>query len=586
MANAGFRGFCLLAIATVFAAGCQKKAPDEATAGDKPVVAAGAAGPDLIIRGGPILTMEGDTAAYVEAVVVDDGKIAFAGAEAEALKLKADGTVVKDLGGKALLPGFIDPHGHMIGGGVQSVSANLLAPPDGAVTDIPSLLATMKDWFAKNTEGATKANLILGFGYDNSQLKEQRHPTKEELDEVSKDIPVLVIHQSSHLASMNSAALKVVGYDSTTQDPAGGVIQRKPGTTEPNGTVEETAFNGALLKLASGVGPESIPGFIAAGAKLWAKYGYTTAQEGRAVPSQVAALRKAADAGLLPIDVAAYVDVQAARDFAKENFSAEYRNHFRVAGVKLGIDGSPQGFTAWRDKPYYAPVGNYPKGYSGYAAAAPEQVNDAVDWAYANNMQILVHAGGEKALDAFIDAATAAEAKHGKADRRPVLIHGHFERPDQVAKVVALGIVPSLFPMHTFYWGDWHHDHTVGPEAAQNISPTMWYRKAGAIFTTHHDAPVAFPDSMRVLDATVNRVSRSGRVIGPDQRVDTYTALRAMTIWAAYQQFEEGTKGSIKPGKLADFVVLSADPLKTEPRQLASLKVGDNRGITPATGRE
>jgi predicted amidohydrolase YtcJ len=140
--------------------------------------------------------------------------------------------------------------------------------------------------------------------------------------------------------------------------------------------------------------------------------------------------------------------------------------------------------------------------------------------------------------------------------------------------------------MHTFYWGDWHYEHTVGPEAAQNISPTGWYRKLGSIFTTHHDAPVAFPDSMRVLDATVNRVTRSGRVLGPDQRVDAYTALKAMTIWPVYQHFEEASKGSIKASKLADFVVLSADPLKTEPRKLASLKVvetiKEGRTVWPA----
>jgi predicted amidohydrolase YtcJ len=162
--------------------------------------------------------------------------------------------------------------------------------------------------------------------------------------------------------------------------------------------------------------------------------------------------------------------------------------------------------------------------------------------------------------------------KHGAGDRRPVLIHGQFLREDQVDSLNSLGIMPSLFPMHTFYWGDWHREHTVGPVLADNISPTGWCVKRGMRFSTHHDAPVAFPDSMRVLDATVTRRSRSGD-IGPDQRVDVMTALKAMTIWPAWQHFEEDVKGSIETGKLADFVILDKDPTSVDPETLEQIKV-------------
>jgi hypothetical protein len=261
------------------------------------------------------------------------------------------------------------------------------------------------------------------------------------------------------------------------------------------------------------------------------------------------------------------------RDFILKNVSPTYTNRLRVAGAKLTIDGSPQGFTAWRDRPYYDPVGNYPEDYVGYPAAKAEDVMDAVEWAFAHDVQIITHANGEAASDLLIKAISAAEKKHPYKDQRPTLIHGQFLREDQVEAYQRLHVIPSLFPMHTFYWGDWHCEHTVGPELCQNISPTGWARARGMIFTTHHDAPVALPDSMRVLDATVTRRSRSGKVIGEKQKVDVLTALRAMTIWPAFQIFEEKDKGSLEVGKLADFVVLSADPTAVEPDTLAQLKV-------------
>jgi Amidohydrolase family len=137
----------------------------------------------------------------------------------------------------------------------------------------------------------------------------------------------------------------------------------------------------------------------------------------------------------------------------------------------------------------------------------------------------------------------------------------------------ALDVFPSLFPMHTFYWGDWHREHTLGPVLADNISPTGWYLQRGMAFSSHHDAPVAFPDSMRVLSSTVTRRSRSGDILGPEHRVPVVTALKAMTIWPAWSQFEDADKGTIEAGKLADFVILSTDPTAVDPETLSQLRV-------------
>ncbi|UZJ40515.1 amidohydrolase [Prosthecochloris sp. SCSIO W1101] len=536
---------------------------------------------DTIYHNGTIITIN-DAQPRAEAVAVLDGKILAVGAKDEILRIKGDATKLVDLEGRTMLPGFVDAHGHVMGGGLQALSANMLAPPDGNVKDIASLQQTLREWIAANEETVKKIDLIVGFGYDNSQLAEKRHPMREDLDAVSESVPIVLVHQSGHLIAVNSKALALGGIDAETADPSGGIIQRRDDGKEPNGVLEETAAFPLLLKLLGRVGPDGATAFLRAGAELWARFGYTTAQDGRSVPALVEVMKAVADAGGLKIDVVSYPDVLVDRDLIKREVSSTYKNRFRVAGAKLTIDGSPQGFTAWRDRPYYKPVGNYPPGYSGYPAATAEQVGDAIDWAFANNIQILTHSNGEAASDQLITYIRAATNKHGMGDRRPVLIHGQFLREDQVDSLKTLEIIPSLFPMHTFYWGDWHREHTVGPILANNISPTGWCLKRGMKFTSHHDAPVAFPNSMRVLDATVTRRTRSGKILGPEQRIDVMTALKAMTIWSAWQHFEEDSKGSIEVGKLADFVILDKDPTVVDPETLDQVNVTETikEGVT------
>jgi predicted amidohydrolase YtcJ len=529
---------------------------------------------DRIWHGGTILTME-DEAMRVEAIAEDDGTIIAVGTRAEVMKLKGPKTEVIDLKGRTLVPGFVDPHGHMLVGGLQALAANLLAPPDGKITDIPSLLQTLREWVAANQAAVDKTQLIVGFGYDQATLAEHRPPTKEELDTVSKDIPIVLVHQSAHFGAFNSKALEIAGITADSKDPAGGVIQRKEGSQEPNGVLEELAFAGSALKLLPRVGANGMEVFAREGAKMWARYGYTTAEEGKSIPEVANIMRDVAAKGGFDIDVVTYVDALSDRDYIIANQSRTYTNRFRVGGAKLTIDGALQGFTGWRDRPYYKPVGNFPEGYSGYPSATAEQVFDSVEWAAKNKVQIIVHANGERASDMLIAAHTATQARNPDAQAmRPVLIHGQAQREDQVESYKRLGVIPSLFPMHTYYWGDWHLEHVFGPVDAQNISPTGWVRKRDMIFTTHHDAPVAFPDSMRVLDATVTREARgSERVLGPEHRVDVITGLKAMTIWAAYQKFEDDKKGSLKVGKLADFAILSRDPTTGDPRTIDTIKV-------------
>jgi len=209
---------------------------------------------DKIWMGGAILTMN-DAAMRAEAVAEKDGMIIAVGTKDEVLKLKGESTKLIDLGGRAMIPGFVDAHGHIFMGGIQALSANVLAPPDGKVTDIASLQQTLRDWMAANKNIVDEMKIIIGFGYDNAQLKELRHPTRDDLDAVSKDVAVFLVHQSGHLGVTNSKGLEILGYTKDTPNPAGGVIQRREDGKEPNGVLEETAMFPAVGKLLAKAGP-------------------------------------------------------------------------------------------------------------------------------------------------------------------------------------------------------------------------------------------------------------------------------------------------------------------------------------------
>ena len=409
-----------------------------------------------------------------------------------------------------MLPGFFDSHGHAWLIGFQSLTANLLPPPDGKGKDINALVSLLKSWAEANREAVEKIGWIVGFGYDNSQLAEQRHPTRRDLDRVSKEIPILIVHQSGHIGAANSTALEIAGVNATTKDATGGVFQREADGKEPSGVGEEYAFFLLAAAFGKSLNKDVNDLFVVEGTKMLASFGYTTGQEGRATAPALESMQRVADTGALKIDLVSYPDVLEIENVEPK---ADYTNRYRVGGVKLTIDGSPQGKTAWLSKPYYIPPPGQGKDYTGYLAITDQQALGAVEKAYANDWQILFHGNGDAAIDLFIKAVKAAKQKYPNIDNRPVLIHGQTLREDQVARLKELGIFPSLFPMRTFYWGDYHRDSVLGPERAANISPTGWVLEHGMIFGTHHDAPMALPDSMRVLSATVTRRSRSGAVI-------------------------------------------------------------------------
>lgn len=530
---------------------------------------------DAIYFGGDIVTVN-DKQPNAQAVAVRDGKIVAVGKRSAVMQHKGVKTQLIDLKGRTMIPGLIDAHGHVFSVGAQASFANLSPAPDGPVNDISTLQTNLRLWAAQNTQLTAKVGWMLGMGYDDAQLREKRAPVREELDAVSTEVPIVVVHQSGHLGVLNSRALALAGITAASVNPPGGVIRRVSGSTEPDGVLEEAAFFAVIFKLMGAMSLEENKALFKAGVDLYTRNGYTTAQEGRATKGPLAVMAAVAREGGLPIDVVAYADILTAADALSGPLNSRtYQQHYRIGGAKLNLDGSPQGKTAWLSTPYFKVPEGQPETYAGYGAMSDDQANGYVDKAFQNNWQLLTHVNGDAAIDQLIRAVSLAEKKYGKADRRAVAVHAQTARVDQIDAFKTLGIFPSFFPLHTFYWGDWHRDSVLGQERASNISPTGWALERGMIFTSHHDAPVTLPNAMRVLSATVNRTTRTDQVLGKQHRVSPLIGLKAQTIWAATQYFEEAQKGSIEVGKLADFAILERNPLKGDPRTIATIKVDE-----------
>lgn len=528
---------------------------------------------------GDIITMNGEQPEYAEALVQQDGKIVFVGSKAEALKQYSGKVEEIDLGGKTIVPAFLDAHGHFFNVGFSALAANMLPPPDGPNHNFESIIKTLNEY--KNSEegkyATGKLGWIVGNGYDDSQLEEKDHPKASDLDKVSTEVPVMIIHQSGHLASLNNKALEMVGYTKSTKDPEGGVIRRLSDGS-PSGVLEEAAFFNILVPVLNKMDAEMAEKCIQLGQEMYASFGYLTAQDGRTTKSQVAALSAAADKSMYYIDVVAYPDVVLGTDYLEQNKYApaadhSYQNRFRIGGLKLTLDGSPQGKTAWLSQCYHKNPEGQSGCYKGYPIMDDSAAINYVKTAFKLKWQMLCHSNGDEAISQYIKAVDAAIQEYGNNDHRTVLIHGQTLRKDQIPELVRLKVIPSLFPMHTFYWGDWHEQSVLGTDRASYISPTRDVLKAGLILTSHHDAPVTKPNSMRVLDATVNRITRSGKILGPDQRLTPYEGLKALTDWAAYQYYEEKTKGTLSVGKLADLVILDQNPLKIDPLLINKIKI-------------
>jgi predicted amidohydrolase YtcJ len=523
---------------------------------------------DVVFIGDNIITMDEATAGATGVAVRDDRIIAVGDRDA-ALALAGEATRIVRLGDRALLPGFIDAHGHLTFVARTLEFENLSSPPVGTVNSIDDIVNLLKVRLAEDPPAP--GEWLIGFGYDESLLAEQRHPTRDDLDRVSTEVPIALVHVSVHLAAANSAALNAANLSAKSENPPGGVIRRRPGSDEPNGVLEETAAHALVMPRIFAVDDDKLVRQTRRAINQYLSYGITTIQDGAATPSDVGVLTSAAESEPFVADVAAYVAADRLSPDELEAFSAapDYENGFRIAGAKLFLDGSVQGKTAWLSKPYKEGLPDSPADYRGYSRIEPAEYSRLASALLANRVPILVHANGDAAIDAMLDGIEKAEPG---LDHRSVIIHAQLMRQDQIERAATLGAVPSFFSAHPYFWGDWHRQ-ILGEPRAENISPVRWAVDANLNWTIHNDAPIVPPDIMRLIAITVNRGTRSGYVLGEHQQASVLEALHAVTLGAAWQYREEDRKGSITAGKQADLVILAKDPRTAEAGELADIAI-------------
>lgn len=536
------------------------------------VLAADISAADAIFVGGDIVTIS-DAEPVVEAMAVKDGLILAVGSrEMIEQEHKDDSTKVVDLGGKALLPSFIDAHSHYINALSVANQAKVYAPPSGTGKDVESIIAAIRKFAADHN--IPKGELIMAFGYDDTVMPGGRLLNRDDLDAAFPENPVRVDHVSMHGAVMNSLALKKYGYSAETVTPPGGVIVRKDGTNEPYGLIMESAFLQALEQ-SEPMTPDQEIAATKAGQMLYAEAGITTAHEGATHLANFQTMKRASDAGANVIDVIAYPFITDVDKIAAEYPVSEwgkYNNRFKVGGVKITIDGSPQGRTAFFTKPYLTggPAGE--KDWKGELTFPQDTVNQMVKKVYDLGVPLDLHANGDAAIDTFFAAHELAAPGDLTKDRHVTMVHAQFTRADQIPKYIEYKIRPSFYTLHTYYFAEAHITNR-GKEQAMYISPMRDAIDAGLHPTNHTDFVVAPLDQMFMLWSAVNRISRGGAEIGPDQRVTPLEGLKAMTIWAAEQYGEQDRKGSLEPGKLADLVILDKNPLQVDPMAIKDIKV-------------
>lgn len=523
--------------------------------------------------GGPIFTMNA-TNDVVEALAVKGDSILAVGKKKDVLAAAGPKPQLVDLKGKVLIPGMIDGHSHFpVGAHRELTMVNLNVPPLGTVTDIASMQALLRARAPKVKEG----DWIVGYNYNDLAMKEQRHPTLQDLDAVSTTQPIFVRHVTGHLAVCNSLGLKLAGITETSPNPDGGRF-RRDAQGKLDGVLEGPSAQAPVNKMLPPVTEAQQMTAIAHDGRTYALAGITTSNTGGS-PSVDEYLLKASDNGTLPIRVVIWPagrNDKILASYGKKRSGAvlDKKGLVILGAAKLFADGSPQGYTAWFSQPYFKQLPGKPADFRGFPVfKSRDELFAMVKKLHDDNWQISTHTNGDQAIQDVMDAYTAALAANPRKDHRHVLNHCQFCRPDQVPVIAKMGFIPSYFVTHTWFWGDLHREMIAGPERAAHISPLKAALDHKIPFALHNDTPVTPISPLMDVFSAVTRLTSSGKVLGPDQRIGVMEALRGVTINAARMYFLEKTLGSLEKGKLADMVILDADPTRVKPEALKDITV-------------
>jgi predicted amidohydrolase YtcJ len=488
------------------------------------------------------------------------------GSDDEIRKMADNQADVVDLAGKTVVPGLIESHNHM------SIYATTLLQADCSPNTNQSI-EDVKRQIRKLANRTKPDHWVKGWGYDDTLISDKRHLTWADLDDVSKQHPVFILHVSAHLAYVNSKALEIAGVGPDTPQPDGGEIHKdqkgvptglllEPGAINlvgqhiPTYTVSE--FKEVLLKAISHYHQFGITGTHDAA------IGY-----GGEAGEVCRAYRELEAAGKLDLRVYLTIIEEQYQRLLELGLGTGFGSEFLKLGcVKLFQDGSIQALTAALTEGYL----NKPE-LKGDLILSQEILNDLVEKYHRAGLQIAVHANGDRAIESVLQALERAQHLHPRSDHRHLLIHCQLASDDHIRRMKQLAVIPSYFVNHVYYWGDRHASLFLGSERAQRIDPLGSSLKEGLMFSLHSDLPVTPVDPIFSIHNAVNRTTRDGELLGPAERISVLEALKAYTIHAAYCSFEEGIKGSIEEGKLADFVVLSENPLTMASEAIKDIRV-------------
>jgi predicted amidohydrolase YtcJ len=516
---------------------------------------------DVLFRRGHFITLD-PTCPLAQALAVREGKIVAVGSEEALRPLIGPRTRVVDLEGGTVVPGFHDAHCHILLFGLSLVEVNVRAA---------TTLAEVVAGVAAQTQRLLAGRWIRGGGYNENKLAERRHPTRHDLDPVSPEHPVFLSHISGHMAVANSRALALASITRDTPDPEGGVIERDE-HGEPTGLLKETAQE-LIKRILPPYTLAETKAALAAAGKQMASEGITSAQDawaGWIAPEEFRAYQEATAEGLLPQRIRLMVDVERLTvkdgrfDFGFGLHTGFGNERLKLGAIKLFLDGSLIGRTAALSAPY----ANAPD-TCGLLVKSEATIRAQVAMAHCGGWQVAMHAIGDRAIEAGLDAIEAVMGAEA-ARFRPRLEHCGILRPDLIERIRRLGVVIVTQPRFIFELGDGFRV-ALGEERLRLTYPFASLRGLSVAFSS--DRPVVAGAPLLGIQAAVTQRTASGAAYVPAEAITVEEALRWYTLGAAYSAFEENEKGSLVPGKWADFVVLFGDPLQTMGEMIGEIVV-------------